>query len=334
MPNRSAFPVVFGFDFQTNAAIVLMLENIKEMSMIRLEGIEDIEITLENGNHIFAQAKSVVKSSSDFKNVLSNLKKSIKSLSEAYHSDPQKVRELIYITNSQNPFKEKNRSNIFYGPSQRLYETLPVTLQNKITKILEEIEFPLDTKLLKIQILPFETDNDKERYKIVYDAIGDFLSQLSVNTINRHYLHNMWSYDIFKSGSRDNNKNIFLKKKEIIWPMIVYITESEDYEEYDIDSSEIEELTSSYKEIINICSEKYEFVTKVLSLYNNFTNYENKKDKLSKFIESEYSNFRYLFNDTSLMLSQDLQNMLIRIILRNIIRKRLQIEKIKKGVNL
>lgn len=46
MADRSATSVLFGFDFQANAAIVLMLENIKDMSHIRLEGCEDIDIKL------------------------------------------------------------------------------------------------------------------------------------------------------------------------------------------------------------------------------------------------------------------------------------------------
>ena len=96
MTNRAATSVLFGFDFQANAAIVLMLENIKDMSSIRLEGSEDIEINLNNGSSILAQAKSVVNSSTDFSNVLSNLKKSIISLSEAEHK-LRVVKELIYI---------------------------------------------------------------------------------------------------------------------------------------------------------------------------------------------------------------------------------------------
>ena len=83
MANRTATSVLFGFDFQANAAIVLMLENIKDMTSIRLEGAEDIEINLNDGSCLLAQAKAVVNSSTDFSNVLSNLKKSITSLSEA-----------------------------------------------------------------------------------------------------------------------------------------------------------------------------------------------------------------------------------------------------------
>ena len=136
MTNRSATPVLFGFDFQANAAIVLMLENIKYMTSIRLEGYEDIEINLNDGSSVLAQAKAVVNSSTDFSNVISNLKKTIVSLSEAEHKS-HSVKELIYITNSPNPFNEKQLNPIFYGVAQRSYDSLPQALKNKISKIIE-----------------------------------------------------------------------------------------------------------------------------------------------------------------------------------------------------
>lgn len=58
---RRADAVLFGYDFQVNAAIVLMLDNIKALHTLRLESNnEDIDIELANGEHILAQAKSVV----------------------------------------------------------------------------------------------------------------------------------------------------------------------------------------------------------------------------------------------------------------------------------
>ena len=46
MENRNASASAFGWDFQANAAILLMLENIQEAEMVRVEGKdEDIEIT-------------------------------------------------------------------------------------------------------------------------------------------------------------------------------------------------------------------------------------------------------------------------------------------------
>jgi len=332
MADRSATSVLFGFDFQANAAIVLMLENIKDMSHIRFEGCEDIDIKLNDGSHIFAQAKSVVKSSSDFTNVLKNLKKSLISLSDAYRTSHDNVKELIYITNSLNPFKEKHPNTIFWGPAQRKFASLPNDLQEKVFKALEGIENPLDTDKLKIQILPFETDNYTERYKAVIAVIGDFISHLGTNSIERSRIHEIWAKDLFLSGTR-KDKSINLKKKDLIWPIIVLVTDNDDYDEYDVDDSEADELLSAYKDIINICSEKYEFVTRVLSDYNNFKT-EDKSTKLESFIKSEGTNFRYLFDDTSIKLSNDLQEILIQIIIRNIIRKRIRVNHIKDAVNL
>lgn len=49
MSSRNASPSAFGWDFQVNSALLLMLENIKEAKRVRVEGAdEDIEITLQD----------------------------------------------------------------------------------------------------------------------------------------------------------------------------------------------------------------------------------------------------------------------------------------------
>jgi hypothetical protein len=73
--SRRANAVLFGFDFQVNAAIVLMLENVQELESLRLEGEEDIELKLEDGTEVLAQAKAVEKASSDFRNVRATLRR-------------------------------------------------------------------------------------------------------------------------------------------------------------------------------------------------------------------------------------------------------------------
>lgn len=85
--SRRADAVIFGFDFQVNAAIVLMIENIRDLESLRLEGnYEDIELKLNGGSYILAQAKAIEKSSSDFSHVRENLKKALTTLSEASHN--------------------------------------------------------------------------------------------------------------------------------------------------------------------------------------------------------------------------------------------------------
>ena len=59
---HSAYPTIFGFCFQKNGAILLFLENIKLAKSMKVESCkQDIEILLNDGNHIYAQAKSLVK---------------------------------------------------------------------------------------------------------------------------------------------------------------------------------------------------------------------------------------------------------------------------------
>ena len=67
MANRSAHAVMNGFNFEINAAIVLMLQNIENLESVRTEGkFEDIELKLEDGHYIYAQAKAVQNASFDF----------------------------------------------------------------------------------------------------------------------------------------------------------------------------------------------------------------------------------------------------------------------------
>ncbi len=177
--NRRANAVLFGFDFQRNAAIILMLERIKELRSVRLEGNEeDIELTLENGKKILAQAKAVEKSSSDFSHVRENLKKALISLSEgAQRVDAQ---ELIFITNSPNPFNDEASRSVFGGlPTHRSFSSLPPSAQVTVQKYLGNIEHPLDSEKFTVQVFPFETDNEAERYKAVTQAMNDFIGIFS-----------------------------------------------------------------------------------------------------------------------------------------------------------
>ncbi len=112
--SRRADAVSFGLDFQVNAAIILMIENMKEMEYIRLESDEeDISIKLNSGKYILAQAKSHIHGSYDFQNVRKDLKKSLTTLSEGANKVvPEK---LILVTNSANPLKDDSQTAFIGG---------------------------------------------------------------------------------------------------------------------------------------------------------------------------------------------------------------------------
>lgn len=77
---------------------------------------EDIELTMNDGNQIMAQAKGVVKGSSDFSHVRSKLSDAIRTLSSA---DNSSVEQLILITNSKNPLKEDTSNQFRYNSSNK-----------------------------------------------------------------------------------------------------------------------------------------------------------------------------------------------------------------------
>lgn len=284
---RNASAVTFGFDFQVHAAMVLVLENLLALKSIRVEGkAEDIEIELKDNSRIFAQAKSVVKSSTDFKNVLANLKKALESLSEASKSKDFTINKLIFITNSPNPFNTEDNNSIFYGHSHREFNSLPEEYKNRIKKYLKEIDTPLDTNYLMIHVLPFETDNELERYKVVINVINDFISNLELSgTISAEKIRSIWFSEIFANSSKKDTR-IVLTKNDLIWPVIVIITDishTDSSLREEFDSAEFEELSRKYKSIINYHCEKYEFFTRILYDFQKFVSLKKvmKKEKNS-----------------------------------------------------
>ncbi len=332
--SRRANAVMFGFDFQVNAAIVLMIENIEDLRSLRLEGnAEDIEIELNNDKYILAQAKAVEKSSSDFQNVRKNLEKSLISLSEG--SQKVDAQQLILITNSPNPLNEEASRSIFWGDAHRDFLSLPASSQALIKGYLDKISQPLDTDKFMIQVLPFETDNDIERYKVVKRVIDDFIGELNLNIpgLGKKLL-NIWHEEVFKNGTR-KDAAIQLKKKDIVWPIMVIATDAtylDDSFAEIFDSSAYDEIVHQYKDIIDSCCERCEFFIKVLCDYNAYQTTKKATEKCLDFVMNKWNDYLSEFEVNG--MDEEIQRGLIQIILYKIVRNRIVIQHIKEGVQL
>ncbi len=333
--DRRAYAVDFGFDFQINAAIILMLENIDNLASLRLEGdSEDITIFLNNGKCILAQAKSVVRASEDTQNVRRNLKKALLTLSEG--AQKTKAEKLIFITNSLDPFNNKDTKNIFYGYTRRSFKDLPQSAQSIIESYTQDIENALDLETFWMHVLPFETDDAQERYKVVKEKIEDFIGRLNLNYPGLSTkLMGIWQNDIFYN-STCKDSTIELKKENIIWPVIVIITDidrySSDLDTY-FDSSQYDEILYRYHELIDSCCERCEFFIKVLYDYNNFKmDGVNAKEKSKQFALTKWEDYLDELSDEH--IDSETQRNLVIAILYSIVRNRIEIDKIKKGVHL
>lgn len=335
MKPRRAHAVCFGFDFQRNAAIILLLENIKELQAVRLEGNdEDIELTLENGKKILAQAKAIVNSSFDFKHVRENLKKALVSLSDG--SQKIDVQQLIFITNSPNPFRDDDSKSIFSGlPTRRNFSNLPPSAQAIIKEYLDSIESPIDIQKFLVQVFPFETDDETERYKAVRQAVNDFIGDLKINTpgLGKRLLQ-VWQNDIFINSTK-KEATLQFGKKDIIWPIIVFETEVSNCDDdiaEELGIGDYDEIIHMYGDIINSCCERIEFFTKILSDYMQFSKAKGTRVKQQEFINTKWT----FYKDEFLVEGIDEESLeaITKIVLYNVIRRRRTIDKIKQGVNL
>ena len=331
--DHSATPVMFGLLFQANAAIVLMLENMKELKSIRLECNEDIDVELIDGTYVLAQAKCVEKASTDFNHVRTNAKKAMASLSDG--AERVNTKELVYITNSPDPFNDDASKNMFYGPSVVKYGELPLSSKEMIDNYLSQLGYPLDVNQLNIRVIPFEGDDERQRYKVVFDAISDFLESLGLGEYGlRKKLHKVWESMLYCSGTK-SNKEIKLGKKDIVWPIIVCVT-GQGVINRDalyctgLDDSEFEEINNKYREIIDYCSERFDFVAKVISDFA--TAGVKGKDAVSLFVSEHWSDY---IDDVGLVsVDEEIQSSLIKIIMFTILSKKYAINRIKKEVNL
>ena len=335
--NRSVPHELFGFLFQVNSAIALMLDYIVPLKSLRLEGEEDIELLLEDDSYVLSQAKSIVNASSDFRNVRRKLKDALGSLSEASNK-VSSARQLVYITNSSNPFNEDNSRARFYGANRVRYKELPSEAKAIIDKYLKDIVNPLDPSMLVVQRLPYESDDSDERNRYIIDKIGDFLGEkLDIHIDGlRVKLHKIWQESVFMNGSTQNNKK--LTKEDLLWPLIVCIIDmphkSDDsiYDSGDsgLDENDVEELVVKYKTIIDSKCERFEFVTKVISDYTRLRN--NESNPIQFFVENHWDLYSDDFDAD--VIDRTIRPSLIKVVISNVLNNRRKIDSVKKYCKL
>ena len=330
MPDRNASAALFGYDFQARAAIVIMLDNIKEAKSIKLEGEEDIEVLLKDGNRILAQAKSTVRID-DFSKSREKLNSALISLSEGAAKVP--ATQLILITNSPNPFNDDNSRPLFWGPCKVRYHELPKSSQDLVQNYLKDIKESLDPEMFTVQRIPFHSDDEKERSKAIKESINEFLGTISVTTPGlAGKLYDVWTSQLFFNGTV-REKAFHMSKESFIWPIIVIETDIENVDEElrdEFDEALYNDITRLYHEIIDTHCEHYEFITKVLSDYNSFQG--NRKTKATDFAKSAWDKYVEEFDVPG--IDADTQKNLTIVILYSIVRRWTTIERIRKGASL
>ncbi|MCP1133298.1 hypothetical protein NKT34_08355 [Paenibacillus polysaccharolyticus] len=337
--DTNASASAFGWDFQSNAAILLALKNIKTLVSIKVEGsVEDIELYLEDNMNIYVQAKSQENPASGV-NTLSKLKESLKTLINA--TNQKSYNKLIYISNISNPFNNKKTSHL-WGNDYIVYsyDELDLSDKSKIDKYIENVSSSyslsvenLNLEKLEICTFPFYGGNSDTRYRIVSRAVREFLVESQISDALAQNLLEYWQNSFFQNAS---NRYVSLTKKEMIWPLIVLNSSLSSNHPFlnDYDIGQITEIRRKFNSFINKKSEQFEFVTKVINDFSEFTKnsrYKN-KEAFDKFINNNWENYITVTNNDC--IDSEVIEAVIKLVLSQILSHRFDIDNVKKATGL
>ena len=327
--DTNASPSAYGWCFQVGACITLMLDNVKEFTSLKMEGAsDDIELTLDSGK-IYAQAKSVTQMG-DQRSASKNLNDALRLLSQdANNGDAVK---LIYITNIANPLSSTVVSAFQYGNSYE-FSILPDEAQEKIRERVCD-DFP--TEKFRLHILSFFGEGNN-KFESIKTKISEFLRE-SINdpSYNKRLLDSWFETFMVNASDKPNNqKKLELKKKDVIYPVIVLVIDPPISETDFVKVSDYDnyaEISQEFREIINrnVCD--YEFFSEVIGDYLSKRNLtSNKTNYKYDYARNEWKDYESQF---SAITNAETREALIKLLLLSVISKRYTINCIKEATNL
>ena len=348
----------FGWKFQVDAAIFLFIQYIDVLEKITVEGkFQDIEILCQNGERIYAQAKSIHNGSIDHRK--EKLEDAIISLVKS-PNDKENGDKLIYISNYDAPIKKSN-----------LYTNKIVKMKSVKTEK-EELEKQVNKIVQKLEKLVSESDKSKKnRYKellkrvkemdidefmvaSIYpyinteDQMGMFVEiENQINklltikfNIQSNYLQKFvrellinW-HEIFfiNATTPEHMKSKTMTKRELLWQIVVVLSNMDVNvdalydEELDEDMLDEYEMYYANKSYVH---ERFEFFNKLVDDWKTYQ--RNVKGTKEAFIRENWETYEkefVEFEDYSL----DAREYLIKKSLLRLLNHKNNINKIVEGV--
>ena len=335
---RNALPTVFGFEFQVIAGLILTLRNIKNVKNIAIEGpLEDIELELNSGKYIYAQAKSVVdplenKGNSD------KFKEGLVTLDE--DSSQKDVEKIIYVSNTYYPFGKRESNSKAYWPvnaSTSIYsykELKDSTLIDNFVLSHKKNNKDFDLNKFEIHFHKFFNVQDEEtRYSLVYDEINKFLGKISTSyTPFRGDIYRIW-HSRFHQNQLERQS---LTKEMFLWPLIVELTEktkdqSEFIDYFELEDELVIEISEAYHSLIDSLSNSFEISNLIINDYNTLVkkgDFSNLKgtEKFFKYIESYWRTFQPKIFIGNL----EIQELVVKLVMWRILTSKRLITKVKE----
>lgn len=364
----------FGWNFQANAAIILLIKCIKNAESIKVESKnQDIEIKQIDGSFIYAQAKSVV-APHDTANISARLKDALVSLS----SVPINCSKLVYVTNIKTPFNDSERlfQNREICPYAVFSEKDKININAAIASIKEKLEKSIIEEQLKAKkdehkscrsnakldninnfkvedlnvyvVFPYyDADNkspgDKGRYVEVSEAIQELLDNFKFNSdvdfrIKGRLLEHWQNYFAHNSTLKDGPISKSISKKDFLLPILYFLGNDELEDVESILETKFE--PAGKREALNILSNKNFRLE-----YEGFEFYSKVIGEYDLFVKNcpntsnkikEFLNEKWsLFEMDFSTIEEDIvKEIITKKLMYNILLNRIKMNKIKKGANI
>lgn len=272
--NRNAGAVIFGFDYQIDAAICLFVRNIKLIEKIKVEGkYEDIEQILSDGSIIFCQVKSVVDATKDDPKVKKQkLRKALISLSDCELNTNDK---LIYCSNQKDPLISKDSKFTVNDIVEFEYNSLDEESKKLINKYFKNNVS--NANKLSIMKVPYNYSSDKNiKMEFIYNCVKELLISIDGNSLGYKDITLKW-HEFLKDSAYD--KEFYINKKDLIWIIICVILEKM-ISNVQISNNELLYQISERRDLILNTVMNFQIYNVLVDIYNSNIKYDKTIDEI------------------------------------------------------
>ncbi|MCI9585762.1 MAG: hypothetical protein HFH45_03925 [Bacilli bacterium] len=325
---------IFGWQFQISASIYLMIKYFGRFERLKVESKkEDIEIELENGKKIYAQAKSKQNPLNDSTNHSTKLQKALKTLSNKNKDDAEK----LYYVNNLEPDPLNSTRNEFDGLTILDYSELSNESKEKIDAQLSSLKID-DFQKDKFTILriPYYGNDQDQRQKQIDKKIAQFLISIDYSENYSKNLLDIWQTEFFHNATIPNNE-VYIEKNNIIWSLVIIKLKNENKiqeykKEFGVSEEQFFDAIDKYEKFINYKEGNFQIFNNISHLFEEYSK-QNSNKLIFDFINENTDKIFNIIFDKSIDGADIVEITCSKIIARLILLRKSMIKKIIEGAN-
>lgn len=314
-----------GFQFQTVAAISLLLDYLHDFTKIKNEHtLEDIVLMLSDGDCVLAQAKSS-HDDEESTNALKYLKKGLITLNEA--SQKEIRHKLVYITNIRSMLGSKTLVDDYISGKTIWFSDMSKSNKEMLMK---NAPSDFDFDAFGIQFLKYIGDDSKEQW--ILEKMRETFSEYPyLRGLRYNEVYKTWLIYLSRNASKKNPQS-FLNKDEMIWGMIVHrvnavIEDISNESDIDYDGVDI-----NYSLLIESLSGRFQTVSRIYGDYQNIKRTDSSITDSSSFVMKYWDRYTDLISDKD--YEQNIKMKIIQNLVETVIRKQDLLLNIRKEFDL